>query len=189
MRPLALYLRSRQVPVGLAVAVVAGVLLAVLVDNTAMSAPLAIGFAVAVLGGGLGGPDPTLDRTAALAWAPRRLAHVLAIAIVGAATAAGFVPIGMALRDAAGLAGLAAFGAAMLGRQLAWCLPVAWAGAAAVVPAAGSVLRVLTWPAQPADGSPPRSPRPYWPSAAGPPISDSDPLGDRSSIAAGTICV
>jgi hypothetical protein len=37
---------------------------------------------------------------------------------------------GVILRDAAGLAGLTALTATLLGRQLAWTLPVAWTGAA-----------------------------------------------------------
>jgi hypothetical protein len=101
-------------------------------------------------------PDVALERTAALAWPPRRLLHLLAVIglVVGVAavtlgTGARFGPLGLVVRDAAGLLGLAALGAALWSAQRGWFLPVAWTLPAVVVPAPDSVAgRVLTWQIQ-----------------------------------------
>ncbi|GAA1353995.1 hypothetical protein GCM10009660_54390 [Catellatospora bangladeshensis] len=157
MRWLGLYLRSRHVPGALVAVVVATAALRAAVHerNGPVLAVLAVGFGAAVLGAGLGGADPALERTAAIRWPLRRGLHVLAIAavVVAAVAAAGFAPVGLVLRAAVGLAGLTALGAAVLGRRLSWAPPVVWAGVAAVVPVTGGplVVRVLTWPAQPPD--------------------------------------
>jgi len=161
MRFVTLYLRSRQVPAALAIALVSAVLVAQLRSESAdpqqgfVSTLLALALGLAVLGYGLGGPDAELERTAAIAWFPRRAAQVLAMAVVvaGGVLLSSAVPAGVILRDAAGLAGLTALTATLLGRQLAWTLPVAWTGAATVLaPVADApVLRALSWPMQAPD--------------------------------------
>jgi hypothetical protein len=161
MRFVTLYLRSRQVPAALAIALVAALLVVQLKSDSAnpqqgfVSTLLALALGLAVLGYGLGGPDAELERTAAVAWFPRRAAHVLAMAVVvgGAVLLTSDVPVGVILRDAAGLAGLTALTASLLGRQLAWTLPVAWTGAATVLAPVSDapVLRALSWPMQAPD--------------------------------------
>lgn len=96
---------------------------------------------VAAASVGLGGPDVTLDRTAAIRWMPRRAALVLlAGAAAGAALlalrAAGATPAPAALvvRDSAGLAGLAALGAVLCGAPFAWTLPIGWLAFSLLVP-------------------------------------------------------
>jgi len=161
MRLLTLYLRSRQVPRAAPAAVVATAALA-LVGNepdhplqTVTFAVLALALGFGVLGLGLGGADPELDRTGALPWWRWRTTHTAAIAVVvlAAGLAATSAPTGLLVRDAAGLAGLTALAATAFGNQLAWTLPIAWGGVAAVVPPVADpvVLVVLTWPMQPPD--------------------------------------
>lgn len=158
---LILYLRSRQVPRALPAAMV-GVGVVSLLGNdpdhpqrTLIFAVLALALGVGVLGHGLGDPDVRLARTAAIPQATWRAVHTLgmAVAVVAAALATTAAPVLIVLRDTAGLAGLTALAAALFGNQLAWTLPVAWAGAASVVPALAEpvVLAALTWPMQPAD--------------------------------------
>ncbi len=158
MRLLSLYLRSRQIPAALAAAFVATAgLWLVGISSSVQARPtlavLAIGFGVAVFGAGLGGADPDLERTAALRWPPLRAAHVLTVAalVAAAVVATGLAPTEVVLRNALGLAGLTALGAAVLGRQLSWCFPLAWAGGASVMPAMSqpAIMQVFTWPAQP----------------------------------------
>lgn len=116
-------------------------------------AVLGLALGVAVAGPGLGGPSGELDRTGALNWVRWRVVHAVAITalVFGAAFAATHVPAGLLVRDAAGLVGLGTLAAAAFGHHLAWTLPVAWGGAAAVIPSMASpaVLRMLTWPSQP----------------------------------------
>jgi hypothetical protein len=162
-RLLVLYLRSRQVPVALPAAVLAVAALALLGNDpdrpmrTLAFVVVALGLGFGVLGQGLGGPSAALERTAAICWVSWRAGHAVAITVlvlvVGLATTT--APVGTVVRDAAGLAGLTALAAAVLGHQLAWALPVAWAGAAAAVPAVPGppVLSVLTWPTQPPDST------------------------------------
>ncbi|MBP2327763.1 hypothetical protein JOF56_008148 [Kibdelosporangium banguiense] len=158
MRFLNLYLRSRQVPTALAAAFgAAAAFWLVGVGSPEHArwtlAVLAIGFGVAVFGAGLGGADPDLERTAAFSWPPRRLGHILAVmGLVAVAVAAtGMAPIEVVLRDAFGLAGLTALGAAILGKQLSWCFPLVWAGGSAVFPSMSepALMQALTWPTQP----------------------------------------
>lgn len=95
----------------------------------------------------------TSNERAALRWPRLRAAHVLGVVILVAAAviATGLAPAEVVLRNAFGLAGLTAMGAAVLGRQLSWCFPLAWAGGASVMPAMAqpAIMQVLTWPAQP----------------------------------------
>lgn len=139
MRPLALYLRSRAVPatapavLGCVVALWA---LGLVIDHAqgrSLAALLVALAATAALGPGLVGADPDLDRVSAIAWPPRRAAHVVVAgaAVVGllAATAlAGeqMAGTGHIARNVAGLTGLVALGAAVLGAARAPLLPVLW---------------------------------------------------------------
>ncbi|MFI7023086.1 hypothetical protein [Micromonospora sp. NPDC049900] len=156
-----LFLRSREVPGGLLCAVPAMGLLAWIGAAQAdgrhavTTAALALALGVGVLGYGLGGPDGTLDATAAIRWVPRRAVHLAAILVVGSAvvTAVTTAPVGIVLRDAAGFVGLAALAAVVFGRRLAWTLPVVAGCVSAGIPAVPEpmALHLLTWAGQPAD--------------------------------------
>lgn len=165
MRLLTLYLRSRRVPAAVAVVVLGTAALTSLAQlgggATAHSvlAVLAIAVSVAVMGPGLAGADLDLDRTAGLAWPPRRVAHVVvaAVGIAGVVAAASLIGDSLAdgrviLRDTLGLGGLTALGAATVGAQRAWIAPVAWS--VAVVPVGASsrtwYAELFTWLLQPA---------------------------------------
>lgn len=160
-RLLALYLRSRHVPIAGPAAIVATVLVALLGDNpenpleTVDFAVLALALGFSVLGNGLSGADEQLERTASIRWPVWRTVHVVVAGalLFGTVALVSHAPAGMLLRDAAGFAGLTALAAALLGGQLSWTLPIAWAGVAAMVPPLGthSVLALISWPAQPPD--------------------------------------
>jgi hypothetical protein len=165
VRWLALYLRSRSVPV--AVAVMVGATLALwvlsrLIDNPGREGTLAL---LAVLAGsgafasGLAGADVDLDRTAGIAWPPRRAAHVIlaGAAMLGIVAATALTDTATLARNVAGLTGLVALGAVALGATRAWLPSGAWTvlglwftpplGA----PPTGPGYKVaLTWMAQPA---------------------------------------
>jgi hypothetical protein len=166
MRLLTLYARARGVPTAAAVALVGTTALwalAVLTDNPLtrlMLAVLAATVAAAALGPGLAGADVDLDRTAALPWRPRRVAHLVAGAAVVtgllAATALTGEPFAESVvlaRDTAGLVGLTALGAVVFGASKAWILPVAWSAVNVMTggPMAGAWYKeVLTFMVQPA---------------------------------------
>jgi hypothetical protein len=159
-----LYLRSRRVPAAVAAAV-AGVtglwtLWSVVSDSREVGLQLVVLtvlLSVVALTATLGGPDDELDRTAAFRWLPRRLAHLAAAFLVVVlpllatlATGARFGPAWLVARDAAGLLGLTALGAAAIGVARAWFLPLGWTLAATLFPLSEPVLgRILTWQAQP----------------------------------------
>lgn len=142
IRWLVLYLRARRVPA--AVAISAGGLALVVGGWTWLAGdePVYRGLAVltaalvmAPLVPTLAGTDAALERTVALPWPPRRIAHlVAAVAVVAglplAARLAGadFGPAGQLVRDAAGLVGLAGLTAALFGAAYAWQAPILWAG-------------------------------------------------------------
>ena len=164
-RFLLLYLRSRRVPIAVAV-VLAGIaaIWALNLASTNQHTSLAFGalaatIAAAALAPGLVGADLSLDRTAALAWPPRRAAHV----VVGAAIVAGVLaataltghelaPATVLVRDAVGLCGLVALGAVVLGAGLAWIPAVTWTAALVMAgPQSHGWHQVaLTWLVQPA---------------------------------------
>ncbi|MPY56422.1 hypothetical protein [Streptomyces spongiae] len=160
-RLLTLYLRSRQLPVALGVAAASVAVVALLGNaperplQTHIFAVLALGLGLGVLGNGLGGAADALERTAAIRWACWRTAHVVAVAVAVfvVAAASSDAATGVVLRATAGLVGLTALAATALGHQLAWTLPTAAAGAAAVVPplTEPEILHLLTWPVQPPD--------------------------------------
>ncbi|GAA3284167.1 hypothetical protein Dvina_01950 [Dactylosporangium vinaceum] len=146
-----LYLRSRRVAFavagsagGVALVTAAWSGLMSRADVPAGLAVLTAAMAAAPFGSTLAGPDPALDRTAALPWPPRRGAHLLACGLVVAALllaarpfGADFGPAWVVLRNAAGLTGLIGLGAAVAGARAAWPAPVAWAAFAAFLPAPG----------------------------------------------------
>ncbi|GAB3144458.1 hypothetical protein GCM10027290_22870 [Micromonospora sonneratiae] len=168
MRWLTLYLRSRRVPVALATALGSTVVMWVLGSVVSDGPPgvtmvvLTVLLLVVALTATLGGPDEELDRTAALPWAPRRVTHLLAAlaVVVGLPllthlTGTSFGPAWLVIRDAAGLLGLTALGAPLLGAGRAWFVPLGWTLAATVYPATGHLLgEILTWQSQ-APGSTP----------------------------------
>ncbi|MDQ0791321.1 hypothetical protein [Streptomyces sp. B3I8] len=156
MRRLTLYTRSRQVPASLAVLLVSALVLWTFTrdaEGDPRLPVLVLATGAMATSAGLGGHDLALDRTAAIRWAPRRAAHVL---IAAAAVCAALpvveslggapAPLAFAVRDAAGLMGLAALGAALWGRQYAWTLPFTWlAFTLFAPPATGTPTRIATW--------------------------------------------
>ncbi|MFD8478401.1 hypothetical protein [Kitasatospora sp. NPDC059673] len=164
MNWLVLYARSRQVL--LSAAVVTAVALAVwaLVDGApdgsedrgTTALVLTANVLAAIVG--LGGQDTVLDRTAAIRWVPRRVAHVL---LIGAAAGAALLAVqgagphlaatSVVVRDSAGLVGLAALGTACWGTTYAWTLPTGWLALTMLVPPmAGRPGHVAFWLVQPA---------------------------------------
>ncbi|MFF0472783.1 hypothetical protein [Streptomyces sp. NPDC004284] len=92
--------------------------------------------AAAVIGTGLHTPSDELDRTAARAWWPRRLAHLLAATVLAGLLLALAVPghaeefgAPAAVRNTLGLVGVAAGGAALAGARLSWFPPACYLGA------------------------------------------------------------
>lgn len=161
MRSLTLYLRSRQTLSTVAIALACVVALAVLAGNSDavqtrfVLVLFAVTVAASVAATGLAGPDPALDRTAAVPWWWRRTAHVVAIGVLaaGAVVLTRDVPAEVVVRNAVGLTGLAALGAALFGGGLAWCLPTGWTALAVTALLASSepAAPLLTWPVQPSD--------------------------------------
>ena len=161
MRLLRLHARARrsgQIACGLLGVAVGCWALAAFVAQTGMLVPVLGPLAMASLVGfGLGGDDPALERTTPQRWARWRAAELVVCAI---ATGLALLPTLLqadqqataALRNLAGLGGLTALGAVAVGPQLAWLLPTAWALAgSAVGPRAEEWLVPLTWPVQGGD--------------------------------------
>lgn len=161
-----LYARSRHVPMS----IVAAAVVVAAMTATARGlfgdgfdprpAALALASAVAVLSSGLAGQDPALDRTAAVAWAPRRAAHLLLGGVLAAAmwlvpyvVAGDSVPVAFVVRDTAGLVGLAGLGAAAFGGRYAWGPPLVAAMLSIFASPAAETLaeRVVAWPVSPPD--------------------------------------
>jgi hypothetical protein len=132
-----------------------------------MLALLAVLVCAILAGSGLAGDDPDLDRTAAIAWPPRRMAHVLTVGatVVGIVTATAafgdrLAPLGQTTRDAVGMTGLVALGAVTLGASRAWIPPLGWTLVASTLlnlawtaPLA-AYQQVLTWMIQPTQSDP-----------------------------------
>jgi hypothetical protein len=169
MRLLLLYLRSRQVPAALAAAVGSVAVLWWLGQATddptaqATLALLAVAAGTAAAGAGLAGADVDLERTAAIAWPPRRAAHVIAVggAIIGIVAASALTgdqlaPARQVVRDAVGMSGLVALGAATVGASRAWVVPLTWTLLVLLwVPAATATWQQpLAWMLQPAASAP-----------------------------------
>jgi hypothetical protein len=165
---LTLYVRSRQVPAALGAATAGTVVVWLLatvfggkgeVGRTVLV--LTVLFVVSVVTTTLGGPDGTLDRTAARPWACLRMSHlataltcVLMLLLVTLFTGTRFGPAGCVLRDAAGLLGLTALGAAVVGTARSWFLPLGWTLGAVAFPGVGTVGETLTWQTQAFDNRP-----------------------------------
>lgn len=170
MRWLQLYIRSRRLPAATAVLVLSTLALWALntVSRSAI-APFYLGMATALgvsaAAVTLAGADLDLDRTAAIAWLPRRTLHLTStsavLALVLLLTRVSDNALGSTetiLRGVLGMAGLAALGATLFGAPLGWLLPTA----ALVTTIAlydpshpGNTLQqILTWSFQP-DGSSP----------------------------------
>jgi hypothetical protein len=171
MRLLTLYLRSRSAPAALAAALGTTAALWWLhhtIDHPQPRQLLALLAAVAgtaAIAPGLAGADHDLDRTAAIAWPPRRAAHIT----TGAAIVAGLIaatgltgdplaPASPIARDVIGLGGLVALGAATLGATRAPLVPVTWSllvlrfspAMGGTPPARPGYTQALTWMIQPA---------------------------------------
>lgn len=136
---MALHARARGVPAALAGTVAVAVLVVVLGDwlrehggfadrtPAVTVASLAALLAAVLPGAGLAGADDELERSTPLPWPWWRTGHLLAVA---AATAAAFAAAGAAsgaldgpgvlLRDVAGLLGLTALSAVVVGARAAW---------------------------------------------------------------------
>ncbi|MGW2288028.1 hypothetical protein [Streptomyces phaeochromogenes] len=159
MRWLTLYARSRQVPASLAAVLISAVAMWALArdggegPDDPRPAVLVLATGAMAFSIGLGGQDLALDRTAAIRWVPRRMAHVLlAGAIVGAALltvqtmGAPMATTAFVVRDSAGLMGLVALGAVISGGQYAWTLPFAWLLFSFFAPPPTSApMEVATW--------------------------------------------
>ncbi|GAA0266609.1 hypothetical protein [Cryptosporangium japonicum] len=168
MRWLALYARSRRVPAALGAAVVGTAVSWLLATTSSDQDPvsstvlvLTVLLLVAVATATLGGPDDSLDRTAARPWARLRAAHlvvalgcVVLLLLATETTATRFGPIGFVVRDAAGLLGLTALAAVVVGAARSWILPLGWTLLVATFPGDGTLGEALTWPVQ-APGSRP----------------------------------
>ncbi len=171
MKPLTLYLRSRAVPVTAAAVLVCAVALWALgraIDHPQGRGLAALLIALActtALASGLAGADHDLDRASAIAWPPRRAAHVLVagVTVVGLLAATALVGEPMAgtghiARNVAGLTGLVALGAVTLGAARAPLLPVVWtalvlryAPPMGEPPTRPTYKVMLTWMVQPVD--------------------------------------
>jgi hypothetical protein len=163
VKGLHLYLRSRRAPVAIGTAAAITVLMWVLWEMNSDSPEagvqmvvLSILLLVAALTMTLSGPDDELDKTGALFWPARRALHLLtALVLIGGLllitqfTGARFGPMSLVLRDTAGLLGLTALSAAIIGTAKAWFVPLGWTLAAVLFTQGDNILgRVLTWQAQ-----------------------------------------
>jgi hypothetical protein len=161
-----LYLRSRSVPLWLAILAgcAAGLwALGLAVDSTegrVLSALLITLAATTAIGPSLAPPDVDLDRTAALAWPPRRAAHLITAGVFALGLLALFghhmAGTPYLARNVAGLTGLVGLGTVLFGASRAPLLPVVWTAVVLKyappmgVPPAGKAYKVvLTWMVQP----------------------------------------
>lgn len=167
MRWVLLYLRSRRVPFALAMATAAialtWALWMVYADSPTVDArmlSLTVMLAVAAFSPTLSGPDDALDHTGSISWPVRRGVHLLLIAaglttllLVTTVTDARFEPYWLVLRNTAGLLGLAALGAVLVGAARSWIAPLTWT-LVAVTPLLGPGpelgIQVAGWLVQPA---------------------------------------
>lgn len=163
MRWFVLYARSRQVPVAAAglVAVIGGVWLLWRDSWTLLAASMAITGAVAVAAIGLSGQDVDLDRTAAIRWPVRRLAHLVAIGVVTGVLVLAVqqlsgspVDTWLLVRNSAGALGLAGFAATIAGGHFGWTLPLFWFAVAVFAPEPADrpvSTEIVAWMLQPGD--------------------------------------
>ena len=99
----------------------------------ARTASLAIMLAVVAVGTTLSGADDALDHTMSVNWPLRRAGHLLlaaaaitALLSLSTLTDTRYEPLALVLRNTAGLLGLTALGAALLGAALSWIAPLIW---------------------------------------------------------------
>ncbi|GIJ09028.1 hypothetical protein ACFFMR_00255 [Micromonospora andamanensis] len=158
-----LYLRSRRVPLALVAAVGGAAVVWALClafaeerDITVLVVVMTVLLMVAALSPTLAGPDENLDRTASMRWPWWRAAHliaallvVLAVLLVTRQTGARFGPAALVVRDAAGLLGLTALCASVVGAARSWFLPLGWTVVAAMYPQQGVWGATATWQGQP----------------------------------------
>ncbi|MFJ8827824.1 hypothetical protein ACIREE_39600 [Streptomyces sp. NPDC102467] len=168
MRGLTLYVRSRRMPAALGAAVagtaVAWLPATVFGDKGEVSSTvlvLTVLLLVSVVTATLGGPDDTLDRTAARPWPWLRMVHLatvlgctLILLLATLLTDTRFGPFGYVVRDTAGLLGLTALGVVTVGTARSWFLPLGWTLGAAAFPGTGSAGEALTWQTQAPDSGP-----------------------------------
>ncbi len=162
-----LYLRSRRVPLALAAALGGAAVVWALYlafaeerDVAPTVVVMTVLLMVAVLAPTLAGPDENLERTASLRWLWRRSAHLLAallvvvvVLLVTRYTGARFGPVALVARDAAGLLGLTALCATVVGAARSWFLPLGWTTIAAIYPLTGTWGAAATWQSQPPDNA------------------------------------
>jgi hypothetical protein len=160
------YLRARRVPAALLLSAGSVALVAafwtLFPDGPVypVLAVLTTALAMAPLVPTLAGNDAALEATAALPRLPRRLAHLLACAVIvvvllyaARLADADFGTPGQLIRNAAGLAGLVGLAAAVFGPGYAWQLPIGWTAVQCVLaPGDGKTWRaVAVWMLQPPD--------------------------------------
>ncbi|MFI5497377.1 hypothetical protein [Actinoplanes sp. NPDC051859] len=176
MRWLELHLRCRGVPTvaGFGFALVAAVWILWTIFSESRDVDFSFVLLIIVLlvsaaSATLTGADDALDRTAAKPWIPVRLAHLLAayaiitgLLLLTLATPTRFGPAAEVSRDVAGLLGLAALGAAVVGAHRSWFLPLLWTLSAIFSTAfsthgpgsATTARQSFTWMLQPVDSQP-----------------------------------
>jgi hypothetical protein len=147
-----LYLRSRRVPMAVAVALGTAAVWALVLRDRAVVA-LIVQLMVAVLATTLSAPDEDLDRTASMRWPRWRAAHLLAL-VLPIMTTLTFAPAALVLRDATGLLGLTALCACVVGVARSWFLPMGWTVVAVAYTQPGTRGALATWQAQPHDSRP-----------------------------------
>jgi hypothetical protein len=162
VRWLTLYARSRQMPMVFGLVLVAALgawgLSRLWSEAGSVLAALGLAAGAAIAGASLGGSDFALERTASIAWLPRRAVHALGVAVVVGGLLLAVQTLGEPLsgngfiiRDSLGLAGLAALGATVAGAQYSWAPPITWFAVTTVVPPGSDTgTQVLTWLVQPA---------------------------------------
>lgn len=167
---LRLYLRSRRLPVALAVATAAACL--VWASWLASAEPptvdvrlvtLTVMLATAAFGATLSGADDALDHTASINWPLRRGAHLLLAGVVitgllslTVLTDSRFEPFAVVLRNTAGMLGLTALGAALFGTARSWIAPLVWTLISVlpvVQPSEDARMQVVGWLVQSADSA------------------------------------
>ena len=163
MRGLSLFLRARRAPMAIGTSVGVLVLMWVLWHLSSdrpqaglQMVVLSILLLVSALTMTLSGPDDELDETGAVPWPVRRALHLLIVLVligglllITQLTGTRFGPMSLVLRDTAGLLGLSALSAAVIGTARAWFVPLAWTLAAILFPRGDNLLgTVLTWQAQ-----------------------------------------
>ncbi len=168
MRWAHLHVRARRVPSALTVAAgavaVVWALWRTFADSPAVNlhlVNLTVLLAVTAFAAGLSGADDVLDHTAAVRWPVRRAAHVvlvfgavIAMLSLSRITDTHFGPISVVLRNTAGMVGLTALGAALLGTARCWIAPVAWTVLTlmpSVRPSEDVRMQVAGWLVQPPD--------------------------------------